>query len=638
MSSLRPSRAAALCILALCLCAAAFSQNTNNEFQSLEQSANAARDAGNADEAIHDYTRALALHPEWAEGWWNLGALQYQASQYVDAVNSLRRLTTLAPHAPQAWAILGLSQFETKDYSAALASLEKAQKLGGIPDPEITRVTAYHLALLLIRSGDFDRAATLLHATFGSAPSAQIKTSLGLALLRIPLLPSEVDPTEDALIQSAGEAATSADPQPALAALTQQYPKAPWLHYAYGLALAAANKIPEALAQQKLETQISPESPLPWTEISHLNQQLKRPREAIAAHRRAAALASAPHRAPHTITLYRAHAATTPQSSDTETWSAAMHAYSAGNYPQAIAALKPWLEQNPSDGTAWAVLGLSEFAQSDYDNARIHLQRGINLGLKGSPEALQLASLRLALLLIRDHQFDAATSLLRPLAGHPPMAEQIQLALGLALLRIPALPDTLNPTQRTLTESSGAIVQLLFASRYSDAFPAFQKLIAENPTTPWLHYAYGNALDSLSRYDDAKAQMLAETKLSPHSALPWIHLAAISLRQHLPADALRQAQTAVTLAPHSPEAHYQLGRAWLESGNAKSSIAELERANTLKPNTPEIHFALARAYAKDHQPQKAAAERATFMQLKSMAAQSAQPGTQPQSVLNSDSQ
>src|SRR6185437_4953956 len=181
---------------------------------------------------------------------------------------------------------------------------------------------------------------------------------------------------------------------------------------------------------------------------------------------------------------------------------------------------------------AWAVLGLSEFAQNDYENARIHLQRGINLGLKGSAESLQLASLRLALLLIR------------------------------------ALPNTLNLHQRTLAESAGAIVELLFASRYSEAFPAFQKLITANPTTPWLHYAYGNALDSLSRYDDAKTQMLAETKLSPHSALPWISLAAISLRQHLPADALRQAQTAVALAPQS-EAHYQLGRAWLESGNAK---------------------------------------------------------------------
>src|SRR6185437_5451123 len=368
MSPLRPSCAATLCALALCLCATAFPQNTSDSFQSLEQSANAARAAGTANQAIRDYTRALALRPDWVEGWWNLGALQYQANQYADAVHSLRHLTALAPGAAQGWALLGLSQFETKDYSAALASLEKAQKLGGVPDPEITRVTAYHLALLFIRSGDFDRASTLLHSTFGSAPPAQVKSALGLALLRVPLLPSEVDPAKDALIKSSGEAAASADPLPALAALTQQYPNVPWLHYAYGLALAEANRAPEALAQQKIEAAISPESPLPWLQISRLALKLKQPREAASASRRAATLASTPRRSPRTIAFYQTHAA------PTQTWSAAMQAYSAGKYPEAIAALKTWVEQNPSDGTAWAVLGLSEFAQNDYENARIHLQ------------------------------------------------------------------------------------------------------------------------------------------------------------------------------------------------------------------------------------------------------------------------
>ncbi|MFZ0663567.1 MAG: tetratricopeptide repeat protein, partial [Acidobacteriaceae bacterium] len=353
--------------------------------------------------------------------------------------------------------------------------------------------------------------------------------------------------------------------------------------------------------------------------------------------RHTARLSPAPHRDPRTIALYVAHAAPNAREGSA-TWAAAMQYYSAGHYPETVAALKTWVEQNPGDGTAWAVMGLSEFALKDYDNARIHLQRGINLGLKGSPESLQLASDRLALLLIRDSQFDAATSLLRPLAGHPPMAAQIQLTLGLALLRIPALPDSLNASRRSLAHSAGAIVELLFESRYSEAFPKFQKLLAEHPETPWLHYAYGDALDSLSHYDDAKAQMRAELKISPHSALPWVRLASISLRQHLPADALKQAQTAVAAAPRSPEAHYQLGRAWLENGDPQNAIAELEKASFLKPNTPEIHFALARAYSKANRPQKAAAERAEFMQLKAMAAQSSQQGGQGQSILKTDTQ
>lgn len=251
---------AGACAVFLCLAAAA---QTADGFQSIVQSANAARDAGNADEAIRDYGKALALKPDWVEGWWDLGVTQYQANHYADAVASLRELTVLAPSAGAGWSLLGLSEFEAADYADALASLEKAQKLGGINDPEIAHVSAYHLALLLIRAGDFDLATALLHSVFGKSTSPQVKTALGLALLRVPLLPHEVDPAQDALIQAAGEAATSADELTALGALIQQYPRIPWLHYRYGLALAATGATSDALEQQKAEVEISPASALP---------------------------------------------------------------------------------------------------------------------------------------------------------------------------------------------------------------------------------------------------------------------------------------------------------------------------------------------------------------------------------------
>jgi len=671
MLPFRPCRTAALCILAF-MAASAAAQNaataaqTGESLQSIVQSANTAREAGNADEAIRDYSRAVALRPDWTEGWWDLGTTQYETNQYTDAVISLRKLVALAPNSAAGWSILGLSEFETKDYSRALASLEKAQQLGGIRDPDIAHVTAYHLALLLIRSGQFEKAVGLLHSELSETASPQVRTAYGLALLRIPLLPSEVDPSQDALIQAVGEAWASPSPE-AVTHLLEQYPNAPWLHYSYGLNLAATGHLPEALAEQKIETKLSPASPLPWIEISSLALRLKDTPLALSAARRAVSLddhssaahdalakvlsatgkaqqaaletreaarlsQASPRRDPRMIALYGAHSASVAPE-DAAAWSAAMRDYSAGSYQETISALKSWVERNPADGTAWAVMGLSEFALKDYDNARIHLQRGISLGLKGSAESVQLASDRLALLLIRDSQFDAATTLLTPLVGRPPMAEQIQLALGLALLRIPTLPDDLDPSQLECAQSAGAIVELLLASRYAEAFPAFQKLIAQHPTTPWLHYAYGDALDSLSQYDDAKAQMRAEMKLSPHSALPWIRLASISVRQHLPADALKAAQTAVEMAPDSAEAHYELGRAWLESGDAQKAIAELKKADSINPDTPEIHFVLARAYAKADLPEKAASERDTFMQLKALASRKTQNAAQGESIL-----
>ncbi len=653
MLPFRSCRIAALCAVAFLLTATATAQNDEG-FQAIVQSANAARDAGNTDVAIRDYNRAVALRPDWAEGWWDLGTTQYETNQYADAVASLRKLVKLAPNSAAGWSILGLSEFETKDYGDALASLERAQTLGGIDDPDIAHVSAYHLALLLIRNGEFERATTQLRSTFGGSASPQVKTALGLALLRVPLLPSEVDPSQDALIQEAGEAAASGD-LTALSALAEQHLQVPWVHYAYGLALAAAGKMEEALAQQKLEAAVSPTSSLPLIEISALELRLGQRPEALSAAKHAVALdekSAAAHEAlakaltasgntkqaaletgaaarlahgplqrdPKMIARYSAASPVT-NAGNPEAWSNAMQDYSTGHYAEAIAALKTWVEQNPAEGTAWAVMGLAEFALKDYDNARIHLQRGVNLGLKGSPESVQLATQRLALLLIRDGQFDAATSLLGPQAGKSPLAMQTRLALGLALLRIRSLSDDLDAAHQELAQSAGAIVELLLASRYADAFPAFQKLIAQHPETPWLHYAYGDALASLSEYDSAKTQMQAELKLSPHSALPWIKLAAISVQQHLPIEALKEAQSAVDAAPGSAEAHYELGRARLENGDAQKAITELEKADSIKPGNPEIHFVLAQAYAKANLPEKAAAERATFLQLKALASE-----------------
>ena len=48
----------------------------------------------------------------------------------------------------------------------------------------------------------------MLAAAFGDQSPAQAKVALGLVLLRVPLLPQEVDPSQDALVQAAGETAS----------------------------------------------------------------------------------------------------------------------------------------------------------------------------------------------------------------------------------------------------------------------------------------------------------------------------------------------------------------------------------------------------------------------------------------------
>lgn len=289
--------------------------------------------------------------------------------------------------------------------------------------------------------------------------------------------------------------------------------------------------------------------------------------------------------------------------------------FSSSQYAEAIPALETTVGLNPKRSEAWALLGLSEFERKDYQNSLLHLTRAQELGLAGNAAAVRIARYHIAALLNLNGEFEKAMDLLVPEVGPGPAADKIKLALGLALLRIPLLPDQITADNSWLIQSAGESAALLSESRYDQAFPVLQQMLRENPATPYLHYAYGSALASLSRYDEAEAQLREETRINPNTALPYIRMASIALLLHRPKDALPSGERAVALAPQSAEAHYVLGRIMIEMGEAGQAVKELESASKLAPNSPEVHFNLARAYTKAKLPDQAERERAIFTRL-----------------------
>ena len=583
-------------------------QAPQTDFASVAKAAATARDARDTNAAIENYRRAVEIRPDWQEGWFYLGTLEYDANRYADAIPAFQKLVELAPTIGPAWNFLGLCEFETKDYANSLIHLEKGQELGAGDDPEVARVSRYHLALLLNRNAEFERSTAMLISAFseGQFP-AQAKLALGLALLNAPVLPDELNPSQDALVHAAGEIAAllargdSAKALEAFPHLLIEYPNTPYLHGAYAKALAAAGKNDEARAQQELERAVTARITPDRTQRQEKLRQIY-------------GLPSAAGRNE------------TPQTDTDDQWNSAMNDYSSGRYPEAVATLKTWVEHRPAsrkmnDGTAWAVMGLSEFELRAYDNALIHLQRGQDLGLGGSADSVRLARYHLGILLNRTAQYESASRLLVSEATSGSLANEIQFALGIALLRMPLLPEQVPPPEHALVQSAGEIAILLNASRYDQAFPKLQQILKGHPTTPFLHYAYGLALASLSQYEEAEVQLREESRISPKSDLPYVLLASIALRKHDPAAALASAELAVQLAPESAKVHYILGRASLESGQVEKAIHELEAANKMNPGSPEIHFNLAKAYAKGKQPEKAEEERALFARLNALAEQ-----------------
>ncbi len=263
-------------------------RSAQGDFDSFSKRAAAARDANRIHEAVGLYQKALKLNPRWEEGWWYLGTLLYDSDQYAEGVMAFRNLVGLKAKMGPAWALLGLCEFETRDYKNSLIHLERGRSLGLAGNDELVNVTRYHEALLLNARGEFESSTQLLFSLVArGVVSENVKVALGLATLRVPILPSQVDPSKDALIHAVGEVATLVglnnfdQAVEGFERALNEYPDTPFLHYAYGTALVALSRYDEAGKEFREEMKITPESAMPYMQLAFLQLRTRRFQEAF---------------------------------------------------------------------------------------------------------------------------------------------------------------------------------------------------------------------------------------------------------------------------------------------------------------------------------------------------------------------
>lgn len=222
----------------------AAAQASPAQFDDLAARAAAARDQQNLPLAIQLYTQAEQLKPDWQEGWWYLGTLQYGINQYAGAADAFTHLLQLAPTAVPAMALRGLCEFETGAYDDSLRDLEQAVAHGALNEPRNEQIIRYHLAQLLMHQSRFQEALEQLQFFATQHVDApDLKVVIGLAGMRVPLFPKDVPEQDRALYEVAGNAGyvfLSGDNEQAddlFSQLFAKYPSTPNLHYFYGFLL-----------------------------------------------------------------------------------------------------------------------------------------------------------------------------------------------------------------------------------------------------------------------------------------------------------------------------------------------------------------------------------------------------------------
>ena len=224
-----------------------------------------ARAATRLEEALGHYAQALKLRPKWAEGWWYVGAILYERDRYAEARDALRNVVELAPERGAAWGLLGLCEFQTREYERAGSSLLRGRALGFDGNQELAAVATYHAALLYIRFEQFEVGFDALteFVRVGNE-GTKIIEAFGLALMRMPYLPSELPPARREQVMVAGRAGYDMaarrmdQARAAFDQLLARYPNEPNVHYAFGVYMLNQDA-DAAMKEFRRELEISPQ-------------------------------------------------------------------------------------------------------------------------------------------------------------------------------------------------------------------------------------------------------------------------------------------------------------------------------------------------------------------------------------------
>jgi tetratricopeptide (TPR) repeat protein len=306
-------------------------------------------------------------------------------------------------------------------------------------------------------------------------------------------------------------------------------------------------------------------------------------------------------------------------------WSLGTLEYDQDHYSKAAAALKKVVTFQPENGTAYAMLGLSEFELGRPQLALQHIEKGKNLGLQKNPDLWHVVLYHEGLLLQRKGSFQAAQDTLEELCLEVGPNEKAANVLGMTMLRLRANdPPTPGTPDGNVVAQVGRAECLAGQKKYDEARPIFESLVQENPAYPNLHYAFGLFLIELRDVPGAVAQFKQEIANNPQDVIARLRIGAVEFKEDS-ASAIPYVEDAVKLDPQSPFAHYLLGMLRLDVDDYLKAIPELEIAKKGMPREPKIYFALGTAYSRAGRRQDAARARTTFQRLTEEAAKSSVP-------------
>lgn len=291
--------------------------------------------------------------------------------------------------------------------------------------------------------------------------------------------------------------------------------------------------------------------------------------------------------------------------------------YQAGRYAEATDALRKGLNLAPVFANGWALLGLAESQLDDPEQALADIRKGEETGLNGNVPFETAVRVRAAQFLIRSSAFDEALAQLQPLTKYPDEPAPVAETMGLCALASPDDIAAVTPQRRAVIEAAGKAAWAFATGHPQDAAASYRQLIAQYPSEPGVHYAYGLFLMETDA-KQAIAEFQKETQLNPKHWPALLVIGSLQIREGDPEKAMDSLHAAMKAAPAKYHwlCHLNLGRADLDANNTAAAISELETAVHQMPSNPSGHLFLSEAYRAAGRKPDADEEKVEFEKTK----------------------
>ena len=234
------------------------------------------------------------------------------------------------------------------------------------------------------------------------------------------------------------------------------------------------------------------------------------------------------------------------------------------------------------------------------------LAAGAGLGYGQEPVPTPKSPVEQAEALLNEGKPREALSLLTEISEKDPTTPGLEGDLGKAYFQLrqfaQATPHLKNALQQNAADlESTQLLALSFysAGNYREALPLLEKLGPRLPgNTPDAPYVISICYVMTGQLDSARKVLAQMFYVPPDSAMAYLMLAKLMVRQQMVEAAVSQIETALRLEPRLTMAHFLLGEIDLYRSNPQSAIAEFQKELTVNPTLWLVYWRLGDAYMR----------------------------------------